>query len=363
MNSLNMGVYVVESTELSSRFSFIDFRSDTVTKPTQEMLLAMSNAEVGDDVLKDDVTMNLLEKEAAEVMGKEAALFVPSGTMGNLVALLIHCGRGEEVILGSESHIFYYEAAGASAIGSISFKTLDEDEDGQWDLTKVKKAIRVDDIHHPVTKLLCLENTHNRRGGIVLDPKYVEAVTQIAKENGLATHLDGARIFNAATYLKCDVKELTKHFDSVQFCLSKGLGAPVGSLLVGTKEFIARAIRIRKMLGGGMRQVGVLAAPGLISLHKMSKRLQEDHDLCLTLAKGLMKIPGLKLDLSKVHTNIVYVDTEGTGKTGQEVMNILNEAGVKLFSTDLYKIRFVTHHQVHIEDVEKALEIIKRVLE
>lgn len=325
------------------------------------MSLAMMHAEVGDDVCQDDITTIKLEECAASMLGKEAGLFLPSGTMGNLVALLVHCSRGDEVILGAESHIFYYEVGGASALGGISYRTVHEDEFGKMDLEHVKKAIRGDDIHFPTTKLLCLENTHNRRGGVVLDLEYIKSITSLVREKGIATHLDGARIFNASTYLKCDVKDLVADFDSVQFCLSKGLGAPIGSILVGTKDFIKKARQVRKMLGGGMRQVGVLAAPGLIALTKMSQRLEDDHINCKLLAQGLSEVKGFKIDMSKVHTNIVYVDVKETGKTASEITALLAEKDILIYDTDEYRIRFVTHHQVDQEASNKVIQIVKEM--
>lgn len=326
------------------------------------MLESILVAEFGDDVCQDDPTVNLLQSTAADMLGKEAGLFLPSGTMGNLVAILTHCQRGDEIILGSQSHIYYYEVGGAAALGGISYRTVDENSDGFLTPEKIKQCIRSNDIHQPKTKLLCLENTHNRCGGIVMDPAYTKNLTDVAHNNGLLCHLDGARIFNAATFLNCDVKDLVAEFDSVQFCLSKGLGAPVGSILVGSKDFIERARKVRKMLGGGMRQVGVLAAPGMIALTKMTKRLQEDHDNCKLLAEGISKIEGLDVDLKKVQTNIVYISTEKSGLKAHVLADILKKKGVLCYDMDEYRIRFVTHHHITQEHVKQLISILENVL-
>ncbi|HNM36392.1 MAG TPA: low-specificity L-threonine aldolase, partial [Anaerolineales bacterium] len=257
--------------------NYVDLRSDTVTKPTPEMREAMAEAEVGDDVYGDDPTVNQLQVKAAEMLGKEAALFVPSGTMGNLLALLVHCSRGEEVICGDKSHIYVNEAGGMAALGGIYPHPVPNQKDGTLRLEDIRASIQPDDSHRTITRLVCIENTQNMCGGVVLSVEYTKQVGQLAKEHGLKFHIDGARIFNAAAALNVDIKELVAPADSVMFCLSKGLVAPIGSMLVGTKEFIAKAHRLRKMLGGGMRQVGVMAAAGLVSLDVMTGRLKQDH--------------------------------------------------------------------------------------
>ena len=269
---------------------YVDLRSDTVTKPTPEMREAMAEAEVGDDVYRDDPTVNRLEALAAEMLGKESAIFVPSGTMGNLLALLVHCQRGDEVIVGDKSHIYLNEAGGMSALGGIQPCPLPNQKDGTLALDDILASIRTEDVHHPITRLICLENTQNICGGVPLTADYTRTVAEVTRENGLALHIDGARIFNAAASLDVDVKELVEPADSVMFCLSKGLVSPIGSMLVGTEKFIARARHLRKMLGGGMRQVGVIAAAGLISLEQMTKRLDEDHARELDTA-ALLRLP------------------------------------------------------------------------
>lgn len=323
----------------------------------------MAEAEVGDDVYGEDPTVNKLEAVAAEVLGKEAALFVPSGTMGNLIAILTHCGRGAEVILGHEAHTFFYEAGGASALGGVAYHTIQEDEYGKLTPAQVSGAIRLTtNVHFPLTGLLCLENSHNRAGGTVYTPSEMKALTDVVKEKGIPTHLDGARLFNASVALGIDVKELTSHVDSVQICLSKGLGAPVGSILAGTADFIAKARRQRKMLGGGMRQAGVLAAAGLIALTEGPKRLHIDHENCLALATGLSNIKGLKVDLNSVQTNMVYVDVSGTGLTGAQFSAKVREHGVWINATGPTKVRFVTHLDVSKSDVEATVSIISKLL-
>ena len=275
---------------------YIDLRSDTVTKPTLEMREAMAEAEVGDDVYRDDPTVNRLEELAAGMLGKEAALFVPSGTMGNLIALLVHCQRGHEVIVGRQSHIYLNEAGGMSALGGIQPCPVENQPDGTLAIDDILASIRTEDVHHPITRLICLENTQNICGGVPLTIEYTRRVGELARQNSFSVHIDGARIFNAATAQNMLVDELVEPADSVMFCLSKGLAAPVGSILVGSSEFISRARHIRKMLGGGMRQVGVVAAAGIISLEKMTKRLSEDHARARKLADGLRQLKILAVD-------------------------------------------------------------------
>ncbi len=265
----------------------IDLRSDTVTQPTPEMREAMANAIVGDDVWGDDPTVIELQEEAAARLGKEAALFMASGTMSNEVALLTHCARGQEVILERQSHMYTHEGGGSAALGGVHPYPLDVQPDGTLALDAIREAIRTEDVHHPRTRLICLENTQSMAGGIPITAEYTAKVGAIARENNLKLHIDGARLFNAATALKVDVKDLVAPADSVSFCLSKGLCAPVGSLLVGSKEFIDEARHNRKLLGGGMRQVGILAAAGLISLRKMTGRLHIDHENACALAEGI----------------------------------------------------------------------------
>src|SRR5215211_8136165 len=272
---------------------YVDLRSDTVTKPTPEMREAMAEAEVGDDVYRDDPTVNKLEGLAAEMLGKEAALFVPSGTMGNLIALLVHCQRGDEVIVGNQSHIYLNEAGGMSALGGIQPCPIQNQMDGTLALDDIRASIRTEDVHHPITRLICLENTQNICGGVPLTPDYTRQVGELARRNNLSLHIDGARIFNAAAAQNVAIRELVEPADSVMFCLSKGLAAPMGSMLVGSHQFIKRARHIRKMLGGGMRQVGIVAAAGIISLERMTRRLSDDHNRARKLANGLREVHGL----------------------------------------------------------------------
>ncbi len=333
----------------------VDLRSDTVTLPTDEMRQAILRAELGDDVFGEDPTVNRLERMAAERMGKEAALLVVSGTMGNLASILTHCRRGEEVILGNRSHTFFYEAGGISALGGIHPHTLPNQPDGTLRLEDIEAAIRPDNVHFPRTRLICLENTHNRCYGAALQPEYMAAVGQLARRHGLAIHLDGARIFNAAVALGVDVKELTRHADSLSFCLSKGLAAPVGSVICGSAAFIAEARRARKVLGGGMRQAGVLAAAGIVALETMIDRLREDHDNAMRLARGIARIDGLSLDLACVHTNIVYFDVAREGLNAEELVGRLGAGGIRMLAVGPNRIRAVTHYGIAVEDIDQTL--------
>ena len=286
----------------------IDLRSDTITRPTPAMRRAMADADVGDDVFGEDPTVNRLEEMAAERLGKDAALFVVSGTMANLVSLLVHCGRGDEVLLGNRSHTFFYEQGGCAALGGIHPRTLVNQPDGTLGLHDIEEAIRPDNVHFPKTRLIVLENTHNRCSGSPLTPRYMNDVKEIARRHNLKVHVDGARIFNAAVALGLDASNLVSEADSVSFCLSKGLAAPVGSVVCGSHDFIAEARRARKILGGGMRQAGVIAAAGIVALTEMIDRLAEDHDNAKRLAGGLAEIDGLSVDPGSVKTNIVYIN-------------------------------------------------------
>lgn len=345
-----------------SDIDYIDLRSDTVTKPTPEMREAMAEAEVGDDVYGDDPTVNKLQEKAAEMLGKEAALFVPSGTMGNLLALLVHCSRGEEVIVGDKSHIYVNEAGGMAALGGIYPHPISNQRDGTLRLDDVRASIQPDDSHRTITRLICLENTQNICGGVPLTAEYTAQVGQIAKEHGLKFHIDGARIFNAAAALDVDVKQLVAPADSVMFCLSKGLVAPVGSMLVGSQEFIARAHRLRKMLGGGMRQVGVVAAAGLISLEKMAGRLKQDHVRAKILFEGLKQIPGLRLE-AEPSSNMVYFDLEDQIKlTENQIIAEMKKHGVLVDWSAPRQFRLVTHYWVDDDGVEKTVQAFRNVL-
>ncbi len=342
---------------------YIDLRSDTVTKPTPEMREAMAEAEVGDDVYGDDPTVNRLEGLAAEMLGKEAALFVPSGTMGNLIALLVHCQRGHEVIVGNRSHIYLNEAGGMSALGGIQPCPVENQPDGTLAIDDILASIRTEDVHHPITRLICLENTQNICGGVPLTVEYTRQVGDIARQNGLSLHIDGARIFNAAAAQSVLVKELVEPADSVMFCLSKGLAAPVGSILVGPSEFVSRARHIRKMLGGGMRQVGVIAAAGIISLEKMTRRLNEDHARARRLADGLRQIRGLVVDPQSPYTNMVYLSlSEEVSTSAHQITQKMKEYGVLVDPENARRFRLVIHYWIDDSAVEKTVSAFQKAL-
>ena len=332
----------------------IDLRSDTITLPTEEMRQAMYKAELGDDVFGEDPTVNHLEQLTARLIGKEASLFTPSGTMSNLLAVLAQTRPGDEIILGSEAHMLWYEVGGAAAIGGVVMRTIPNNADGTMELHVVREAIRANDLHFPPTTLLCLENTHNRCGGAVLTPKYPEGIAEIAHQRGLCVHLDGARIFNAAVALDVTVSELARFADSVCFCLSKGLSAPVGSLLCGTQEFVKRARKLRKMLGGGMRQCGIIAAAGIVAIERGITRLAEDHATAQKLAQGLASIPGIIIDPDKVQTNIVVFEPS-TALSATDFIEQMNARGVKLTYFGGSIIRAVTHRMVNITDIDEVL--------
>jgi len=341
----------------------IDLRSDTVTLPTQEMREAIYRADLGDDVFGEDPTTNRLEKMAAELIGKEASLLVPSGTMGNLVCVLTHCARGEEVILGDQSHTFLNEAGGMSALGGIHPHILPNQPDGTIRLEEIAAAIRGNNVHFPRTRLICLENTHNRCYGSPLTPEYIDEVAELARRHSLSVHLDGARIFNAAVALGVNVKELTRSVDSLIFCLSKGLSAPVGSMVCGTSGFIAEARRARKVLGGGMRQTGIIAGAGIIALEKMMERLKEDHLNARRLAEGITKIPGLSIDIERIKTNIIYFDLTSDRLKPAEFITQLGKKGIKLLGTGPSRFRVVTHYGISSEDVDATLLALNQVME
>lgn len=332
----------------------IDLRSDTVTLPTPAMREAMYRAQLGDDVFGEDPTVNRLEEMAAGKMGKEAALLVPSGTMANLVCALTHCARGEEAILGDRSHMFINEAGGMSALGGIHPHIIPNQPDGTMRLQSIEDAIRGDNLHYPRTRLICLENTHNRCNGSPLTPEYTGSVVALARHRGLSTHLDGARIFNAAIALGVDVKELTRGVDSVIFCLSKGLAAPVGSMVCGSGAFIAEARRNRKILGGGMRQAGVIAAAGIVALEQMVDRLAEDHANACRLAAGIAEIPGLSIDLTRAQTN-TYFDLDSDRLAAGEFLSRMEQKGIKLLPTGGSSFRMVTHHGIRSEGIDATL--------
>ncbi len=338
----------------------IDLRSDTVTKPSAEMRRAMAEAEVGDDVFIEDPTINKLQERAAEIFGRQAALFVPSGSMGNLTCILAQTQQGQEVICEESGHVYNYEMASMSAIGGV-LPRLVPGEDGILSWQAISKAIRPKIYYRSQTALIALENTHNMAGGTVYPTKVSEEICDRAHDAGIRVHLDGARIFNAATYLGEDVADMTKKFDSIQFCLSKGLGAPVGSMIVASREFIERCRSIRKMLGGGMRQAGVLAAAGLIALEKGSKRLQVDHDHAKLLATGLAAIPGITLNPAKVQTNIVIFNLKTSGWSSSDFLQTLAKRDVLAVPVDNERVRMVTHLDVDRNDVEKAAAAVQEV--
>lgn len=341
----------------------IDFRSDTLTQPTVEMRQAMLNAEVGDDVYGEDPTINKLEEMGAKLVGKEAALFVPSGTMGNQLAVLCHTQRGDEIILEERSHIYNYEAGGIAFLSGVQPRIVKGDN-GIMSAGDVEKAIVTDkDIHHPQTGLICIENTHNMAGGIVVPLEAMEEIYELGRKYSLPIHLDGARVFNASTALGCDVRDITKYCDSIMFCLSKGLCAPVGSILAGSKDFIDKARRYRKMLGGGMRQAGILAAAGIIALTDMIQRLSEDHENAKLLAKGLKYIEGIHISMDTVQSNIVMVDISSPKYSSYSLVDKLKEKGILASDINSSRIRFVTHKYISKDDIEHTISVFKEILQ
>lgn len=338
----------------------IDLRSDTVTQPTMKMREAMYHALVGDDVYEDDPTVKQLETLAAQIVGKEAALFVPTGTFGNQCAVLTHTTRGDEVILEASSHIKKYEVGGAAVIAGVQLNPI-EGILGKMDLNKVKAAIRPDDIHFPKTSLICLENAVGI--GTVLDLDYMKSIYELAQKESIAVHLDGARVFNAATALKVDVKEICQYTDSIQFCLSKGLCAPVGSILAGSNEFIKKARKNRKLMGGGMRQAGVLAACGIISLEEMTKRLDVDHEHALYLADQLESIPGFHVIRDRLQLNMVFVTLDDTIQLPNDFEERLLKKGIKINGYRGSEMRFVTHNDISKADLDYFVETVKDIMD
>ena len=340
----------------------IDLRSDTVTQPTEAMRKAMAEAEVGDDVYGEDPTVNQLEELAAELMGKEAALLVSSGTQGNLLGVMANCRRGDEIIMGENAHIFWNESAGVAALGGIQIRLVPNQPRGALAPQDVEAAIRPkDNPHFPPTTLVCLENTQNRCNGGVLTVEDSGAVCDVAHNHGIPVHLDGARIFNAAVYLETPVKEMVRDVDDVTFCLSKGLSAPVGSLLCGSQGFITEARRWRKMVGGAMRQAGVVAAAGIVALESMTERLADDHANARRLSQGLAQIPGIIHDPDSVQTNILFFDIDPKVGTMSELVNRLDQEGVKVHHV-YGRIRMVTHRHVTPTEVDTALSAVSRVV-
>lgn len=339
----------------------LDFRSDTITQPTPEMREAMANAKVGDDVYGEDPTVNKLQEISAEKMGMEAGLFVPSGTMGNLSAVLAHCTRGDEVILGGQAHIFINEAGGMSALGGVHSYQIPNQPDGSLALDDIRDAIRGPDAHHPITRLVSIENTQNRCGGVSLSVEYTRAVADLAHQQGLMFHIDGARIFNAAADQGVIAKDLSEPADSITFCLSKGLSAPVGSVVCGSKEYIARVHRIRKQLGGGMRQVGILAAAGIVALESLTERLADDHRRARQLAEGLANIPGIEFEVQ--NTNMAYFGiSKDAPLSKDEFLKAIKGRGLLVGNAGVNRCRMVTHYWIDDHAVAKALEIIAEVV-
>lgn len=340
----------------------IDLRSDTVTLPPDGMRGVVLDARLGDDVIHEDYTTNDLENKAAKMFNKEAALFVPSGTMGNLVSVLTHCNRGDEIIVGDKSHTFYYEAGGISAYGSVHSRQLKNNEDGTIDLNTIKHSIRTEDDHFPTTKLICLENTHNICGGAPLSLEYLKSIKELATKNNLKVHIDGARIFNAAIATKAQVSQIAQHSDSLTFCLSKGLSSPVGSIICGKNKFISQARKIRKGLGGGMRQSGVIACFGIYALDNMIEQLTIDHNNAQYMAMELNKSDQIIINPQEVQTNLIYFKLSNINIPPKDFIKGCNKSGLLFYYTGNDRYRLVTHFGIVRQDVQKAIEIIFKVL-
>ncbi|MCT2536176.1 low-specificity L-threonine aldolase [Aquibacillus koreensis] len=338
----------------------IDLRSDTVTLPTAAMRKAAYEAEVGDDVYGEDPTVKRLEETAANILGKEAALFVTSGTQGNQIAALTHCKPGDEVIMEASAHIYLYEAGAFSALAGVQSRPI-QGVKGAMDPAEVAAAIRAEDIHFPETTLICLENTHNKAGGTVIPLDNMKQIYEVAKKHHIPVHLDGARLFNASVASGIAVREYAKYTDTVQFCLSKGLGAPVGSIIAGDQAFIHKAKKWRKRLGGGLRQAGMIAGPGLVALTENVERLSDDHELAKKLADGINNIPNLKVE-NDVETNIILVNVEGTGLTVEQFLEQLKQIGVLAVPYGPTTIRFVTHLNISKKDIDEVLERLQAMV-
>jgi len=341
----------------------IDLRSDTVTLPPEKMKEYMMQASIGDDVYGEDPSINMLQEKAANLFNKEDALFVSSGTMANLISVLTHCNRGDEILLGDKSHIFYYEAGGVSAFGGIHSHQLKNQDDGTIKIDEIKNNIRKkDDNHFPRTKLLCLENTHNFCCGSPIHKDYFEEVSILLKNNNINLHIDGARIFNASIALKTSVANLTKTADSISCCLSKGLSAPIGSLILGKKDFILKAKKIRKALGGGMRQAGIVASAGIYSFNNMINRLEEDHYIAKILANKLHEIKKLTINLDAVKTNIIFINLNNTKLSDKEFLLQLNQNNIKIDYKGNRKFRLVTHYGFQKTEIDTVVSTIANIL-
>ena len=341
----------------------IDLRSDTVTLPSSQMLEAIKTIELGDDVFSEDPTVNRLQEKAANLMGKEDAILVPSGTMGNLASILTHCARGDEIILGDQSHTFLYEAGGISAFGGIHSRQLKNHPDGTINLDDIKNSIREENVHFPPTTLICLESTHNRCFGAPLSIEYMNQVSEIAKNNNCKIHLDGARIFNAAVALNIEVQNLVSCVDSITFCLSKGLSSPVGSIICGDYDFIKKVRHIRKALGGGMRQAGIIAGFGEIALGQMIEQIKEDHKMASKLSKGLSSIDGININLDQVHSNIIYFNLdESKSSLSNQLVTLMEEKGILFFEVSPNRYRLVTHYGINSNDIENVLTIFNEII-
>jgi threonine aldolase len=341
-----------------------DFRSDTTTHPTEKMRQAMASAKVGDDVYGEDPTVNALEQKAAEMLGKEAGLYVTSGTMGNLLAVLAHCARGEEAIMGTQGHTFLHEAGGVSVVGGVVIHTIPNQADGTLALKDLENALRnPEDAHEPISKLVILENTQNACGGIPISLEYTQSVAAFARKHGLLLHMDGARIFNASVALGIPVSQLVAPADSITFCLSKGLCAPVGSVLCGNEAFISKARRLRKMLGGGMRQAGIIAAAGIVALDEMVDRLSEDHRRAFALAEGMRSNSKVHLTKNSPQTNMVFFKLdESVALSMSDFLEAMKQEGVLLMDSGPGEYRMVTHNDITDKGVEVSLEAFKKVL-
>ncbi len=341
----------------------IDLRSDTVTQPTDEMRRAMATAEVGDDVFGEDPSINELQERAAAILGKEAGLLTSSGTASNLISTLVYSNHGDEIIMGDQAHMFWNESGGQAALAGVQTRLVPNDPQGRIDPQDVLEAIRPSgNPHFPKTSMLCLENTHNRCSGGVLTPEDTKSVCDVAREAGVPVHLDGARIFNAAIALEVPAAELVRDVDDLSFCLSKSLSCPVGSVLVGSQEFIDGARRWRKMLGGGMRQAGILAAAGLVALDTMVDRLAEDHQNARRLAHGLANIDGLNVDPETIQTNIVFFEVDESLGTAADMIAALERQDIKVSYPGKQSIRMVTHRHISPEDIEEALSRTSRAV-